>query len=54
MPAYVIVDVVVLEFPTLDAARSWWASPEYRPAKELRQSCADTEMLLVEGYLDSR
>jgi len=46
--------LVVLEFPTVDAARGWWASPEYGPAKELRQSCAHTEMLLVEGYLDSR
>jgi uncharacterized protein (DUF1330 family) len=46
--------VVVLEFPTAEAARGWWASPEYQPAKALRQSCAHTKMLLLEGYLDSR
>ena len=40
---------VMLEFPTADAARAWWSSPEYAPAKALRQSCARTEMLLVEG-----
>jgi len=40
---------VILEFPTADAARAWWNSPEYAEAKALRQSCADTEMLLVEG-----
>jgi len=40
---------VILEFPTLEAAESWWNSPEYAPAKALRQSCADTNMLLVEG-----
>lgn len=41
--------VVVLEFPTSDKAREWWASEMYRPAKELRQLLADTKMILVEG-----
>lgn len=41
--------LVILEFPTVERARQWWASPEYAVAKALRQSCADTEMLLVEG-----
>ena len=40
---------VMLEFPTASDARAWWASPEYAPAKSLRQSSATTEMLLVEG-----
>jgi uncharacterized protein (DUF1330 family) len=40
---------VVLEFPTVERGRAWWASQEYGPAKALRQACADTEMLLVEG-----
>jgi uncharacterized protein (DUF1330 family) len=40
---------VMLEFPTADAARAFWSSPEYAPAKALRQSSATTEMLLVEG-----
>jgi uncharacterized protein (DUF1330 family) len=40
---------VMLEFPTADAARNWWNSPEYAEAKALRQSIADTDMLLVEG-----
>ena len=29
---------VLLEFPTADAARAWWSSPEYAPAKALRQA----------------
>jgi uncharacterized protein (DUF1330 family) len=41
--------LVILEFADLDAARAWWDSPEYAAAKALRQSCADTEMLLVDG-----
>jgi uncharacterized protein (DUF1330 family) len=41
--------LVILEFPTAERARAWWDSPEYAEAKALRQSCADTDMLLVEG-----
>jgi len=41
--------VVVLEFESFDAAKAWWASEEYRSAKVLRQACAKTEMILVEG-----
>lgn len=40
---------VVLEFPTAAAARSWWSSEHYKPAKAIRQANADTEMILVEG-----
>src|ERR1041385_3909483 len=28
---------VVLEFPTIERAVEWWSSPEYAPAKALRQ-----------------
>lgn len=41
--------LVVLEFPSADQARAWWDSPEYAPAKAIRQACARTEMLIVEG-----
>jgi uncharacterized protein (DUF1330 family) len=41
--------LVILEFPTAEAGRAWWNSPEYQPAKALRQTCAGTDMLLVEG-----
>ncbi len=40
---------VILEFPTAQQARAWWESPEYAPAKALRQESAGTEMILVEG-----
>ena len=40
---------VILEFPSAERARAWWASPEYAEAKALRQSCSETEMLLAEG-----
>jgi uncharacterized protein (DUF1330 family) len=41
--------LVILEFPDVEAGRAWWNSPEYEPAKALRQSCAETDMLLVQG-----
>lgn len=41
--------LVVLEFPTMEKARAWWSSREYAAAKKLRQSCANTEMVLVPG-----
>ena len=42
--------LVILEFPTVDDAKAWWDSEEYSAAKALRQSCAATEMLLIEGF----
>jgi uncharacterized protein (DUF1330 family) len=45
--------LVILEFPTAEAGRAWWNSPEYQPAKALRQTCAGTDMLLVEGVPSS-
>ena len=41
--------IVILEFPDVEAARAWWASPEYAEARALRQASARTQMLLVEG-----
>ena len=41
--------VVVLEFADVARARAWWSSPEYAEAKALRQSCSQTDMIVVEG-----
>src|SRR5258706_4891382 len=43
--------VVVLEFPNKHQAHAWWNSSEYADAKAQRQSCAYTEMVIVEGAL---
>ncbi len=40
---------VIVEFPSLEKAKAWWASEEYAEAKALRQATATTEMILVEG-----
>jgi uncharacterized protein (DUF1330 family) len=41
--------LVILEFPTMERARSWWASREYGPARTLRQASAHTNLVVVEG-----
>lgn len=41
---------VVLEFPSVERARAWHASEEYAPARRIREACARTSMLVVEGY----
>jgi len=40
---------VILEFDSVQKAKAWWSSPEYREAKQLRQASAQTEMICVEG-----
>lgn len=41
--------VVVLEFPSLEQARRWYDSEEYRGPKALRLKTARTNVVLVEG-----
>lgn len=41
--------LVVLEFPDMDRARAWWNSPEYAPAKAMRNAVAVSSLVLLEG-----
>jgi len=41
--------LVVLEFPSVDAAKRWYASPEYGDVKPIRLEHAVSDMVLVEG-----
>ena len=41
--------MVILEFPTVDQAKSWWSSTEYAQAKAIRHSCSTAELVVVEG-----
>ena len=40
---------VIVEFPDVERAKAWWASPEYAEAKALRQATSRTQMIVVEG-----
>jgi len=41
--------LVVIEFPSLEQARQWYDSKEYRGPKALRLQSATSNLLLVEG-----
>lgn len=41
--------VVLLAFPTMEAARGWYDSPAYQAAREHRLNGAEYRVLLVEG-----
>ncbi len=41
--------VVVLEFPSMDQARKWYHSPEYKPLLEMRLKAGNAKLILVEG-----
>jgi len=42
--------IVVLEFPSVEKAKQWWASEAYAPAKAIRQANAETKMIVVDGF----
>ena len=41
--------IVLLEFPSVEQARRWYDSEEYRPLKALRRRTARGHIVLVEG-----
>lgn len=43
---------VVIEFPDYEAAVACYESPEYQAAKALRESAAQGDLVIVQGYAD--
>ena len=41
--------VVLLEFESVERAKAWFESPEYREARALRHDCASAQMIVVDG-----
>jgi uncharacterized protein (DUF1330 family) len=41
--------VVILEFESVEAAKTWWSSPEYEAPKALRQRASNASLIVVEG-----
>ena len=41
--------VVVLEFPTMEAARKFYNSPDYSEARKIREASSRSRVFLVEG-----
>jgi uncharacterized protein (DUF1330 family) len=43
--------VVLIEFPSLEKAREWYDSEEYRRIKPLRAGAATASIIAVDGYM---
>jgi uncharacterized protein (DUF1330 family) len=41
---------VVIEFPSYEAARACWSSPEYKAAKAKQEGGATMDLVIAEGY----
>jgi uncharacterized protein (DUF1330 family) len=44
--------VVLIAFPGMDEARSWWDSPAYRQIAPLRTDHIESDIILVDGVPD--
>ena len=40
---------VLIEFPSVEAARQWWDSPDYEKPKAMRRANSNGRLLLLEG-----
>jgi uncharacterized protein (DUF1330 family) len=45
-------DLIVIRFPSLDAARAWYGSPAYQAIAPLRTRNAEGDVILIEGVND--
>ena len=41
--------IIVVEFPSMERLREWYASPEYAEALKLRRTALDRRLIFVEG-----
>jgi uncharacterized protein (DUF1330 family) len=42
-------DIILIEFPDLDAVHAWWNSPEYHAIKHLRTDHMEADIVLFEA-----
>ena len=41
---------VIIEFPSMEAARAWWDSPDYAKPKSMRRANSNGRLILLEGF----
>jgi len=41
--------VKMIEFPNKKNAETFYFSPEYQAAKKIREECAETDLMIIEG-----
>jgi uncharacterized protein (DUF1330 family) len=44
-------NIIVVEVPTMEKLREWYASPEYAEALEHRRTALDRRLIFVEGVV---
>jgi uncharacterized protein (DUF1330 family) len=44
-------NILIIEFESAEAARRWYASPEYQAAKAVRQGNSNLRLLVVEDFV---
>ena len=44
-----VKNIIVVEFPSMDRLREWYASPEYAQALKVRRTALDRRLIFVEG-----
>jgi uncharacterized protein (DUF1330 family) len=42
-------NIIVVEFPSMENLREWYASPEYAEALKVRRTALDRRLIFVEG-----
>jgi uncharacterized protein (DUF1330 family) len=45
--------IIIVEFPTMERLREWYASPEYAEALKLRRTALERRLIFVEGVIPS-
>ena len=41
--------VMMIEFESIDTARTFYLSEEYQAAKAVRDACSETDLMIIEG-----
>ena len=42
---------VLLEFPSFEQLKRWYESPEYQPLRAIRERCARSTLIAMEGVI---
>ncbi|MDF2115502.1 DUF1330 domain-containing protein [Roseiarcaceae bacterium H3SJ34-1] len=42
-------NILMIEFPDVETAKAWYASPEYQAAKKLRQGKTNLRLIVIEA-----
>ena len=46
-------NIIIVEFPSMEQARAWYASPEYATALEVHDIALERNLIFVDGYRET-